>query len=195
MPSLIRLCPRPFSSLPAHPAFDSNHHHQQHPAAANPDNTTEPTAPPPSRPDLHTFLHTVLTEAQNFLITTIPRTFKIEGKPRTSPPATAKVQLLNRLIRADEQELDHAGSREDEYWVCRRSLHLDAPVDGTASWEEFRAGLRENHSENELEYTPSLSGVERLVEWPLQEEIEGGWREVDMHGITHSSSLSIPTGC
>lgn len=177
MPSIIRLCPRPFTSLPCHPAFDGE------------DNTVtrDSNETAQSRPDLRTFLHSALSEAQTFLVTTIPRNFKVNGRARWSPPSTAKVQLLTHTIRAEDQELDYPGRRQDEFWVCRRSVHLDAPVEGTASWNEFRRGLRENHSENEMEYTPSLTGVERLMEWPIQDEIEGGWREVDMHG----DSLSI----
>ena len=117
----------------------------------------------------------------------------MEGKPRSSPPSTAKVQLLNRLIRAGDEydptspptssQVQSETQAQDEYWVCRRSVHADAAVDGSASWDEFRSGLQENHSENEMAYTPSLSGVTTLLEWPVQHEVEGGWRNVDMHGI------------
>lgn len=55
-------------------------------------------------------------------------------------------------------------------------------MDASASWEEFRRGLREDHSENEMEYTPTVTSVERLVEWPTEGEVEGGWRDVGMHG-------------
>lgn len=177
MPSLIRLCPRPFTSLPAHPALDGDAYYNVN-TTNNNDNPTTTR----SRPDLRSFLHSALTEAQAFLITTVPRTFKIDDKPRPSPPATAKVQLLTRVIRAEDQELDHPGSREDEFWVCRRSVHIDAPVEGTASWEEFQKGLLENHSKNEMEYTPSLTAVDKLLEWPTQDEVEGGWTQVSMEG-------------
>ncbi|KAF7118069.1 hypothetical protein CNMCM5793_007455 [Aspergillus hiratsukae] len=153
--SLIRLSPHPFSSLPAHPSLTSS--------------------PSPSRPSLHSFLATALSEAHTLLTDTIPNTFKVESKQRSSPPATAKVQLLKRTI----------GS---EFWACRKSVHQDAAVDGSASWEEFRRGLRENHSENKMAYTPTVTSVERLLEWPTEGEIEGGWRQVGMHVniITHT---------
>ena len=155
------------------------------------------------RPDLQAFLHDILTEAQSFLLTTIPRSFKIEGKPRSSPPSTAKVQLLNRVIRVGEPpssgDNNNSSSEEqqnlrDEFWVCRRSVHADAPVDGTASWEEFRSGLLDNHSENEMAYTPSLTGVCTLMEWPTQDEIEGGWKNVEMHGTFTDSYIYIRNG-
>lgn len=62
-------------------------------------------------------------------------------------------------------------------------------MDGSASWEEFRRGLRENHSENEMAYTPSVTSVERLLEWPTEGEIEGGWRQVGMHGELRDPDL------
>lgn len=61
-------------------------------------------------------------------------------------------------------------------------MHVDAARDGTASLDEFRRGLRENHSENEMEYTPSVSAVKRLVQWDEVEQLEGIWTGVDMHG-------------
>jgi hypothetical protein len=64
-------------------------------------------------------------------------------------------------------------------------------VAGSASWEEFRRGLRENHSENEMAYTPSVTSVERLLEWPTEGEIEGGWRQVGMHGELRSWSCEL----
>ncbi|PKX90855.1 SRPBCC family protein [Aspergillus novofumigatus IBT 16806] len=133
---LIRLSPHPFSSLPAHPSLNAS-----------------PSSP---RPPLHSFLETALSEAHSLLTDTIPYTFKVDPKLRSSPPATAKVQLLKRTIR------NGAGS-----------VHRDAAVAGSASWEEFRRGLRENHSENEMAYTPSVTSVERLLEWPTEGRSRG----------------------
>ncbi|KAL5692558.1 hypothetical protein EMGR_005995 [Emarellia grisea] len=115
---------------------------------------------------------------------TIPNTFKVDPKPRSSPPTTAKVQLLKGTIRHRKGSV----RGEEEFWACRKSVHQDTAVDGSASWEEFRRGLRENHSENEMAYTPNVTSVERLLEWPTEGEIEGGWRQVGMHVniITHT---------
>ncbi|GFF33687.1 hypothetical protein IFM46972_03982 [Aspergillus udagawae] len=160
---LIRLSPHPFSSLPAHPSLSAS--------------------PTSSRPSLRRFLETALSEAHTLLTDTIPNTFKVDPKKRSSPPATAKVQLLKRTVRSGRGSV-----RGDEFWACRKSVHQDAAVDGSASWEEFRSGLRENHSENEMAYTPSVTSVERLLEWPTEGEMEGGWRQVGMHVniITHT---------
>ncbi|EAW19416.1 SRPBCC family protein [Aspergillus fischeri NRRL 181] len=164
---LIRLSPHPLSSLPAHPSLNAS--------------------PSSSRPPLHSFLETALSEAHSLLTDTIPNTFKVDPKPRSSPPATAKVQLLKRTIRHGKGSV----RGEEEFWVCRKSVHQDAAVDGSASWEEFRRGLRENHSENEMAYTPSVTSVERLLEWPTEGEIEGGWRQVGMHAPRTFISLVI----
>lgn len=159
MSSLIHLTPLPFSSLPSHPVLDSS----------------------PSRPQLHCFLKSVLTEANSFLTETIPQTFQIDAKPRSSPPATAKVQLSSRAIPTTSGG-NHPKSQANEFWVCRRSVHRNAAEEGTASIEEFRKGLRENHSENEMKYTPSVTSVEKLLQWPSCEKLEGGWTDVDIHG-------------
>lgn len=49
--------------------------------------------------------------------------------------------------------------------MARKSEHVDSAGRGTASWAEFESGLRVDHATHEMEYTPSVSGVERLLEW------------------------------
>lgn len=34
-----------------------------------------------------------------------------------------------------------------------------------------------------MEYTPTVSSVEKVLEWETVECVEGGWRDVSMHGI------------
>ncbi|KAH8698281.1 hypothetical protein BGW36DRAFT_143533 [Talaromyces proteolyticus] len=140
-----------------------------HPSLGNNDSSS-------SSPSLEKFLISALTEAQTFITQTIPQTFIPDPKPRSSSPSSAKVQLLTRTIR------------EKDYWVCRKSVHNNAAEKGSASWAEFERGLRENHSENEMAYTPSVSSVEHLSQWPVQKVLGDGWRDVDMHinMITHS---------
>ncbi|PWY69591.1 hypothetical protein BO70DRAFT_390154 [Aspergillus heteromorphus CBS 117.55] len=138
-----------------------------HPLSILPDHPS--LDPSPTRPPLNEFLTAILTEAQTF-VASIPDTFRRDRKLRRSPPATAPVHLSTR-------------ARSGEYWVCRKSVHKDAPVPGSASWEEFRAGLREHHSEHEMEYTPSVSAVKTLLEWPSAQELE---QELDVVMITHT---------
>lgn len=151
----LHLNPHPFSILPSHPALDE---------------TDTISSSTPAHPQLRSFLHACLTESQT-LLSSIPTTFRRDHKPRRAPPSTAAIHLYTRN---DNQEGD--------YWVCRQSTHQDAAVTGSASWEEFRSGLRENHSENEMDYTPSVTSVVKLVEWPSEVDVEGGWGKVDVHG-------------
>ena len=109
-----------------------------------------------SRPDPKQFVATALREAVE-LLHSIPSTFKTDPKPRASPPSQAKVNLLRGWRNSDKEK--------PEFWVARQSEHVNASEKGTASWSEFEAGLRTNHAEHEMEYTPSVSGVERLLEW------------------------------
>lgn len=180
--SLIRLSPLPFSSLPPHPALEP-----AEPQSADPDSSSSSSSSRPQvqRPSLHTFLHSALTEATALLSSTAnPDTFKPykkkKNKPRPSPPSTAKVHLFTARLTpsssSSSSDKQPNGERskgkgkkgEDELWICRHSTHIDASDEpGTASWEEFEAGLRGagRHSENEMAYTPSVSRVERLLEW------------------------------
>ncbi|KUL87261.1 hypothetical protein ZTR_03374 [Talaromyces verruculosus] len=160
--SYLRLKPLPFSSLPSHPTLPQNTEQQLEP-----------------------FLSTILTEAQTLITTTIPQHFKPHPKLRSSAPSNAKVQLFTSTPTSSSGS---SGVVED-YWVCRKSIHADSSAQrgGSASWAEFEKGLRENHSENEMDYTPSVASVEHLVKWPVVEDF-GGWRGVDMHVnmITHT---------
>ncbi|PYH43435.1 SRPBCC family protein [Aspergillus saccharolyticus JOP 1030-1] len=157
-PPYIRLQPHPFSILPDHPSLTHS----------------------PARPPLHDFLHDILTEAQSF-VTAIPTTFKPARRLRPSPPATAFVHLSTCLVSQAASSTDPKKKPSSDFWICRTSIHEDAARDGTASWAEFRAGLRENHSVNEMEYTPSVTAVKTLLQWPSQSVIEGGWQQVEVH--------------
>ncbi|KAE8160575.1 hypothetical protein BDV40DRAFT_290007 [Aspergillus tamarii] len=57
-----------------------------------------------------------------------------------------------------------------------------------SSGSAIRSELKENHTKNGMEYTSSVTRVERLLHWPQEREIEGGWQGVDMsvNLITHT---------
>lgn len=164
--SLIQLQPHPFTSIPTHPSLSTD----------------------PSRPDLHHYINTALHEALE-LLHSIPSTFTADPKPRPSPPSQAKVKLLRGWRNPSEPHGSNQGRAKDksEFWVCRQSEHVDEASKGTASWREFEAGLRSEHAEHEMEYTPSVSAVERLLEWAPAEigevEVDGiMFRGVSMEG-------------
>ncbi|RDK40470.1 hypothetical protein M752DRAFT_328490 [Aspergillus phoenicis ATCC 13157] len=143
-----------------------------HPAL---DETNTISSSTPAHPQLRSFLHACLTESQT-LLSSIPTTFRRDHKPRRAPPSTAAIHRRHPPLHAQRQS--------------RRRL---LAVTGSASWEEFRSGLRENHSENEMDYTPSVTSVVRLVEWPSEVDVEGGWGKVDVHVnlITHTFHPTI----
>lgn len=80
-----------------------------------------------------------------------------------------------------------ASSQEDaggEYWVSRQSVHEDSSELGTASFDEFVRGLRDDHTENEMAYTPSVTSIEKILEWDCETDggFGGGWDSVKMAG-------------
>lgn len=171
---LIQLHPHPFTSIPAHPSFPTDS----------------------SRPDLHQYISTALHEALE-LLHSIPSTFTTDPKLRPSPPSQAKVKLLRGWRKpSSEARVSTSASakgkekRNSEFWVCRQSEHLDAPANGTALWTEFEAGLRSEHAEHEMEYTPSVSAVDRLLEWAAaaigEVEVDG----VRFQGVSVEGMLS-----
>ncbi|KAI2791471.1 hypothetical protein POX_c04332 [Penicillium oxalicum] len=169
---LIQLQPHAFTSIPLHPSLPDE----------------------PSRPQLHAYITSALREALD-LLHAIPTTFTADSKLRTSSPSRAKVRLLRkwRDSASTTTGAHHAGSADtdtnrnrkikssgsssgSEFWVCRQSEHVNARDDGTASWAEFQDGLRKDHAQHEMEYTPSVSAIEQLLEW---EAAEIGEVEVD----------------
>lgn len=160
---LIRLQPHLFSSLPAHTSLQNNE----------------------TRPGLQSYIRNALQEALE-LLHSVPSSFTADPKLRSSLPSEAKVKLLRhwRKLPEDTSKKDN----KPEFWVCRQSEHIDAETKGTASWSEFETGLRSNHAENEMNYTPSVTGVERLLEWSRSEtgevEIDGlMFKDVDVESM------------
>lgn len=175
---LIQLHPHPFTSLPSHPSLPQDS----------------------SRPSLKSYTTTALHEALNHLHT-LPTALKTNPKQRNSPPSSAKVTLLHGWRKPPVSEQNSNSNAEPEFWVARQSEHIDSAMRGSASWAEFVAGLREDHAEHEMEYTPSVAGVERLLEWKGEEigevEVQGVlFRDIGVEGesIPFQAHLAIHFG-
>jgi len=151
---LIQLQPHPFTILPSHPSLP----------------------PEPARSEVRQVANAALREALELLNSDLP-TWEKDSKTRRSPPANAEIRLLRKL-RRHEPTPDTASKQKPEFWVCRQSEHHDANSVGSASWTEFEDGLRSEHAEHEMEYTPSVTSVERLLQWTEQEI-----GELDMNGV------------
>lgn len=171
---LVQLQPHLFSSLPAHPSLPAS----------------------PSRPQIQHFVRAALRESLE-LLHSIPSTFTTDPKLRPSAPSEAKVKLLRaHRIPSESTPSDSGrnGKPKNEFWVCRQSEHVDATAKGTASWDEFETGLKSNHAEHEMEYTPSVTSVECLLQWAEEEigdvEVEGVmFGEIGLEGGLNISLL------
>lgn len=162
---LIQLEPHLFSALPAHSLL-SDH---------------------ATRPPIQESARSALREALE-LLQSVPSALATDPKPRASSPSTAKVKLLRGWSSQSKLTPDkpNAGA-SPEFWVFRQSEHANSKTDGTASWGEFEEGLREDHAEHEMQYTPSMTGLESLLTWSREDigdvEVEGiHFRDIDAEG-------------
>ncbi|PGH27830.1 hypothetical protein AJ80_00380 [Polytolypa hystricis UAMH7299] len=199
---LLHLHPLTISSLPAHPDL------RYKPPSNN--------APDP-RPKLADFLSTALSEAVELITFTIPHTLQKEAKLRTPRGSNSMVKVSSGFLPAREVTMPQTGSGKlrkkslpgnvagawsgaaagdeeqdmnqgPEYWVCRNSEHEDIPSEGTACWNEFYDGLCKDHTEHEMQYTPSLVDADRLLEWHCVDvQLQEDWDVVNcaIYGITH----------
>lgn len=166
IPFLFHLAPLPPSEIPAHPSI---------PYPIPPSTNGETTD---SRPPLPIFLHAALTQAREFITTTIPdKSFTVNPKLRDSPPSSAQVQVLTGTVKYTPlTSKGRAADSKEVKWFARRTIHDNRAVSGTASFEEFVHGLKDDHLLNEMEYEPNITAVEDIAKWDCSAvEIEGGW--------------------
>lgn len=78
--------------------------------------------------------------------------------------------------------------RAKEYWYARQSVHDDEPVHGSASWAEFVGGLRDDHVVNEMDYTPSVSSADEILDWHVRGDEVEGWKILKVCGRFFFSS-------
>ena len=222
--NFLRLVPLSLDDLPAHPNLPPRSSSKTSPAArknngsvdtskssnaSNPAKTTaggqfsEDTVD--GRPQLPDFLATILIEAVDFIDNTVPKTFS-HMSTKSSPPASAEVEVLKRSI--SPTEVLHALTKPSkvtrdrsipsamttgEAWFARRTRHANhSNDDSSANYPEFDHGLRVNHCERERDYTPDLFDSYRVLDWDEQTkglQLGNGFEEVDMR-----SRSSIPDG-
>ena len=145
---IVRLRDRNHSELPSHPAL--------------------PPTTGSTRPTISEYVTAALTEADTFMTSYLPRTFKTKSKDKRSPPSTAPVELHSHEIPSTEipESVRPKGTQSTaETWFARTSIHENAVKTGTASWEEFDRGTRANHCEREDDYTPDVLDAHLCFDW------------------------------
>ncbi|KAI9664993.1 MAG: hypothetical protein M1821_006441 [Bathelium mastoideum] len=174
--SIIHLHPLVPAELPSHPTLAP---HQQ------------------SSPDTAGFLKRALDEATALIDTTLPQSFRIVSKSKTSPPSAAPVELLSHSVAASDLpshvKKEGSSSSKGETWFARRSVHEDAEKEGTASRVEFEEGLFRNHSANEMDYTPDVYDAYKVLEWDASQlgNVEG-YEQVGMYIVEMCHHIPPP---
>ena len=128
----------------------------------------------PQHPELHTEQEShILPSLASFVAQCLKEakeedfsTFQRMGEAKETYEAGGKRNTIS--IEKMKKRDDVEGT-----WFARRSMHDDV------SYEELDRVLRENHDKNEMEYTPAIYDVNTVLEWQVNEEIEGV-RNVDL---------------
>lgn len=195
--NLVRLNPWRLDELPAHSSLPA------------------PTSSATTRPDLLKFLLAILDEGGAFLAPqAVAATFSRAGT-KSAPPSDASVEVLKRSIPPSRLSQipwssspivrQKPSSLEPEHWFARRSVHKNVgskETKGSASWEEFVYGLRDNHSQHECDFTPTLYDAHHVLDWndeikKLENEgkFEGRYSSVGM-GSKYMPDVHVdPSNC
>ncbi|CAN8099011.1 unnamed protein product [Discula destructiva] len=120
--------------------------------------TSDLPAASASAAELTPLITTLLQEALPLLnsvtsTTTDQTQWKSKGT-KTFPESTAPVELSERVLASSS-----------ETWACRRSVHADAAVRGSASWAEFARCLRDEHAATEDAFTPTVLAHREARSW------------------------------
>lgn len=160
---LIRLAPLQFENLPPHSSFGGSNDQRAQ-----------------SRPDLLTFTLTTLDQGRALVL---PKDFNLVFKSHSwkpSPPSNNEVEILSAEVPSStiQNSIPWASATaprpkphksHDEYWYARRSYHHNLSVKrnapGTASFNEFIFGLRDQKSEREKQFTTDLYDAHHICDW------------------------------
>ena len=168
--NLVTLRGLALEDLPHHPAFDRITPHLQTPGHTTLD-----------------FVKEVLAEAE-VIAGDVSGTLRDPENPRSSTfvrqgyrastGSTANPNLLKSTITPSE------------IWYARTSTHVDKAAQGTASWQEFDAGVRANHCEHEGEYDPDVYHVHRVLDYDTETITEyfslaSGYRDVNLRSKSY----------
>ena len=176
---LIRLRPLAVDQLPAHSNLPSD---------------------AKERPEIHAFAAAALEEGNAFMTTYLPHRFSVKSEGKRSPPSDAAVKLLAHDIGVSELPKDTVvaapSGSSSESWFARESLHVNKAENETASWEEFDNGLRVNHSQHEMEYTPSVEDAHEVMNWDAELEKHGRkigeWEDVHANVMEMRHKVPAP---
>ncbi|EQL34898.1 hypothetical protein BDFG_03339 [Blastomyces dermatitidis ATCC 26199] len=179
IPFLLHLTSLPPSEIPAHESIPY------------PFPPSEDGGNPDSRPPLPLFLQAALTQALEFLTTTVPgKSFTTNPKLRASPPSSAQVQVSSGSIKYTPlTSKSLAAADKEDKWFARRTVLDNCAAKGTASFQEFVQGLKDDHLLNEMEYEPNITALEDIAKWDCSGvEVEGGWSgvEASLSLVTHT---------
>lgn len=61
-----------------------------------------------------------------------------------------------------------------EAWFARKSTHRNGRERGTADYSEFEEGLRRDHSQHEMDYTPNVFDAHKVLDWNTDIKALGG---------------------
>jgi hypothetical protein len=148
-----------------------------------------------------TFLRAILDEGSAFLNKSTLQSKFISQSSKSSPPSTSNVQILKRDIASSEMDRISWDSPPvprrkpralgAEHWFARRSRHPNVSSKekkGSASWEEFVFGLRDQHSKHECDFTPTLYDAHHILDW--NEEVQVREKEGRLGPYSHATMSS-----
>ncbi|ROW11496.1 hypothetical protein VMCG_01149 [Cytospora schulzeri] len=164
--------------------------------------TSQLPAPSATADELRPFVTQLLQEAVPFIDTAAPRAaaggtpdhhhhatpkalWKSKGV-KTQPGSDARVEVTERVAVLTATGTA-SGAMEKDTWVCRRSVHADSAVGGSASWAEFVDCIRDRHAETEDAFTPGVMAHRTAVTW-----LDGGGGGGGGAVASSSSSSSSP---
>ena len=189
--NLVRLTPLLLIELPAHASIPY----------APPSGVANRQADRPPQPDLLTFLRAILDEGSAFLNKSTLQSKFISQSSKSSPPSTSNVQILKRDIASSEIDRISWDSPPvprrkpralgAEHWFARKSRHPNVSSKekkGSASWEEFVFGLRDQHSKHEYDFTPTLYDAHHILDW--NEEVQVREKEGRLGPYSHATMSS-----